>query len=192
MVVPRRLSWIIMLFVGAGCALAPLVSPPASAQKMPSMPTREGWRVGDLAYDFTISDLEGKPHRLKDMRGKNVVHLVFWATWCMPCIEEIPHLRDAYDRFRDQGFEIYGVVVAMNQTKEGVRSFAERNKMPYPILWDGDLKVMNRYRVDMIPQNFLIGRDGVIQYAGAGLPAGYEDLLRTMLAGEPAPRAAAR
>jgi peroxiredoxin len=173
-------------------ALASPVFEPAAAQKLPTLGPREGWRVGDLAYDFTVKDLEGRDHRLKDRRGQSVVHLVFWATWCMPCVEEVPHLKLIYDRYRARGFEIFGVVVAMNQTKEGVRTFVEKNGMVYPILWDGDLKVMNRYRVDSIPQNFLIDRDGIIRYAGTGLPAGYEELVMKMLAAQATPRAALR
>jgi len=189
-VVPRRISRIILLALLV--ALAPPVFEPVAAQKMPSVPPREGWRVGDLAYDFTVKDLDGHDHKLGDLRGRSVVHLVFWATWCMPCVEEVPQLKAIYDRYRTQGFEILGVVVAMNQTKEGVKTFVEKNGMPYPILWDGDLKVMNRYRVALIPQNFLIDRNGIIRYAGSGLPAGYEDLVQKMLAAPAAPQAALR
>jgi len=187
-VVPGRVSRFILLALLI--ALAPPVFEPVAAQKMPGIGPREGWRVGDLAYDFTVKDLEGRDYRLKDLRGQSVVHLVFWATWCMPCVEEVPHLKTIYGRYRAQGFEILGVVVAMNQTKEGVRSFVEKNGMAYPILWDGDLKVMSRYRVDSIPQNFLIDRDGIIRYAGISLPAGYEELVRKMLVPQAAPRAA--
>lgn len=188
--VPRRVSRFILL--ASLIALAPLVFEPVAAQKMPGVGPREGSRVGDLAYDFTVKDLDGHDHSLKGLRGRSVVHLVFWATWCMPCVEEVPQLRVMYDRYRAKGFEILGVVVAMNQTQEGVRTFVEKNGMAYPVLWDGDLKLMNRYRVDSIPQNFLIDRDGIIRYAGIGLPAGYEDLVQKMLAAPAAPRAAAK
>ena len=186
--VPGRVSRFTLLALLI--ALAPPVFEPVAAQKMPSIGPREGGRVGDLAYDFMVKDLDGHDHRLKDLRGQSVVHLVFWATWCMPCVEEVPHLKLIYDRYHAQGLEILGIVVAMNQTKEGVRTFVEKNGMAYPILWDGDLKLMNRYRVDSIPQNFLIDRDGIIRYAGIGLPSGYEELVRKMLAAPAATRAA--
>ena len=169
--------------------LAPALAP---AQKMPTMAKREGRRVGDLAIDFTLKDLDGKSYQLKQLRGRQVVHLVFWATWCVPCVEEVPALRAAYDRYHEQGFEILGVVVPMNQTREGVRAFVDRFKMPYPVLWDDGSMLMNRYRVDAIPQNFLIGRDGVIRYAGGGLPDKYEDLIQKTLAQDAGSQAAAR
>ena len=162
------------------------------AQKMPEMPTREGRRVGEVAFDFTLKDLDGKAHRLRDLRGTKVVHVVFWATWCMPCIEEVPHLTKVYDQYREQGLEIYGVVVPMNQTRDGVRAFVKKFGMEYPVLWDDGLSLMNKYRVSSIPQNFLIGRDGVIRYAGVELPEGYEDLIRKILAQETGPRTAAK
>lgn len=173
-------------------AVALLVAAPLSAQKMPAPIPREGSRIGDLAFDFTLKDLDGKPYRLKDMRGRQVVHIVFWATWCMPCIEEVPTLRETYARYHDQGLEILGVVVPMNQTRGGVRAFADKFKMSYPLLWDDNMALMNRYRVDSIPQNFLIGRDGIIRYAGTALPAAYEELIQKALAQDAGSRAAAR
>jgi len=160
--------------------LAATGSLPIRAQKMPQSPVREGRKTGDLAFDFTLKDLDGKPHRLKDLRGR-VVHLVFWATWCMPCLEEVPDLKQAYDRYHSQGFEILGVVVPMSQTPEGVRAFAEKQAMRYPILWDAEMGLMSRYNVDSIPRNFVIDRDGIIRYAGVALPERYGELIERSL-----------
>ena len=184
---PRLPILLIVLLVAA--LLVPAVAP---AQKMPTLAPREGRRVGDLAIDFSLKGLDGKTYRLKDLRGQQVVHLVFWATWCVPCVEEVPALREVYARHHDEGLEILGVVVPMNQTREGVRAFVDKFKMSYPVLWDDNMALMNRYRVDSIPQNFLIGRDGVILYAGTALPTGYEDLIKQALAQNAGPRAAAR
>ncbi len=184
-----------LLFASIVLLLVAALPTPAAAQKMPQAGPREGWRVGDLAYDFTLKDIEGRRVNLKELRGSQVVHLVFWATWCVPCVEEVPHLRDVYAKYHAKGLEILGVVVPMNQTRDGVRAFAQKLKMTYPVLWDEGSAVMNRYRVDSIPQNFLIGRDGIIRYAGVGLPDRYEELLQQALGQDPpstAPRAAAR
>ncbi len=172
-------------------AVLALVAAPALAQKMPKPPAREGVRPGDLAIDFTLNDLDGKPVKLSGLRGDRVVLVVFWATWCVPCLQEMPALMDTYAEYRDQGFEILGVVVARDQTREGVQEFIAKRKVPYPILWDADEKVMVRYRVDAIPQNFLIGRDGVIRYAGGVLPEGHDEMIRSLLAAAPAASAAA-
>jgi peroxiredoxin len=159
---------------------------PLQAQKMPASPPREGRRTGDVAFDFTLKDLDGKPHRLKDLRGR-VVHVVFWATWCMPCLEEMPDLKEAYERYHDRGLEILGVVVPMSQTPEGVRAFAQKQALRYPILWDDGMALMSRYNVDSIPRNFVIDRQGVIRYAGVALPERYDDLIEHSLKGSATP-----
>ena len=161
--------------------LALLLPGRASGQKMPLIPPSPGNRVGNLAQDFTLKDLSNQPHSLKEMRGKHVIHVVFWATWCAPCLQEIPALRAAYDKYRERGLQVLGIVVNMNQTVNGVRAAARDLKINYPILWDDGGALLERYNVSYIPQNFLIGKDGVIRYAGTTLPAGYETLVESLL-----------
>lgn len=147
-----------------------------------------GARVGDLAHDFSLKDLGDQTFSLKDLRGRKVVHVVFWATWCVPCLQEIPALRAAYDKYKDRGLEVLGVVVNLNQTVPIVKAAARSYKINYPILFD-DGKMMERYRVSSIPQNFLIGRDGTIRFAGTELPHKYEALLEDLLREPGVPRA---
>ena len=163
---------------------------PARAQKIPSLPPAKGRSVGNLAYDFTLKDLDGRTYDLEEMRGKWVVQVVFWATWCVPCIEEVPRLRELYAKYHGQGLEILGVVVNLSQTQEGVRAFARRFQINYPILWDEDGSMMDHYLVDAIPRNFLIDRDGIIRYTGSALPGGYEPLLQKLLRQEGSARGA--
>src|SRR5439155_26740796 len=167
-VIFRRLLRLSLLAVGA-CAIALLPEAPLRAQKMPTLAPLAGNRVGDLAHDFTLKDLNNQKHTLKELRGKQVVHVVFWATWCVPCLEEIPALRTIQEKYRDRGVQILGIVVERDQTKDGVRAAARDMKINYPILWDDGGEVQERYRVEYIPQNFLIGKDGVIRYAGTSL-----------------------
>ena len=176
--------------VGAIVALVLLAPGSPQAQKMPTLGPRPGHGVGDLALDFTLKDLNNRPHSLKDLRGKQVVHVVFWATWCVPCLQEIPTLREVHEKYHDQGLAILGVVINLSQTRDGVRAVARNMKVNYPILWDGAGEVQERYNVSMIPQNFLIGKDGVIRYAGSALPPDYETLLDSLLKEDGAGRAA--
>jgi len=159
---------------------------------MPTLGPLAGHRVGDLAHDFTLKDLNNQKHALKDLRGKQVVHVVFWATWCVPCLQEIPTLRTIQEKYRDRGVQILGIVVETNQTKDGVRAVARDMKINYPILWDDGGEVQERYGVEYIPQNFLIGRDGVIRYAGTSLPTDYEALLEALLKDDGTARTAHR
>lgn len=154
---------------------------PALAQKMPVLPPTPGHKVGSLAHDFVLKDLNGNKYSLKDMRGQRVVQVVFWATWCVPCLQEVPHLKETYAKYRDRGFQVLGIVVEMNQSPDVVRAVAHDLKVNYPILWDEGGAVQDRYRVSYIPQNFLVGKDGIIRYAGSSLPDNYEALVESLL-----------
>jgi len=176
-----RLSRFARVSVGGVLALALLPAAPLLAQKMPTVAPLPGHRVGNLAPDFILKDLNNHAHKLKDLRGKQVVHVVFWATWCVPCLQEIPTLRAVQEKYHDRGLEILGIVVNLSQTVDGVRAVARDLKLNYPILWDDGGEVQDRYRVSYIPQNFLIGRDGVIRYTGTSLPENYETLLESLL-----------
>ena len=74
--------------------------------------------------DFTFVDFEGKSHKLSDFRGKCVL-LDFWGTWCGPCVAQIPHLKETYEKYHDRGFEILGMgrEVDDKQTAEKVKKF---------------------------------------------------------------------
>jgi cytochrome c biogenesis protein CcmG, thiol:disulfide interchange protein DsbE len=180
------------LLAGAALTLALLAAGPLRAQKMPTLGPTAGHRVGDLAHDFTLKDLNDQKHTLKELRGKEVVQVVFWATWCVPCLEEVPKLRSIQEKYGDRGVQILGIVIDMNQTKDGVRATARDLKINYPVLWDDGGEVQDRYQVSYIPQNFLIGKDGVIRYAGTSLPANYETLLDSLLKDAGASRSAGR
>ena len=154
---------------------------PALAQRMPAPEPGRGKSVGNLAYDLALKDLNGRSYKLRDLRGKRVVHVVFWATWCFPCIQEVPTLKQIYTKYHERGLEILGVAPNMDQTPEGVAALVEELKINYPVLWDADGAAMRTYRISYIPQNFLIGKDGIIRYAGTTLPTGYEQLIEKLL-----------
>jgi len=177
---------------GTIVALALLLPSPARAVKMPTLDPLPGNRVGNLAREFTLKDLDAQKHSLKDLRGKRVVHVVFWATWCVPCLQEIPTLRAVQEKYQGRGLQILGIVVNMSQTVDGVRTTARDLKINYPILWDDGREVQDRYNVSAIPQNFLIGKDGVIRYVGTSLPPNYETLVDSLLKEDGAVRAATR
>jgi thiol-disulfide isomerase/thioredoxin len=112
-----------------------------------------------LAPDFSLPDLSGQKLDLSSYRGK-VVLLDFWATWCDPCREEIPHFVELQKRYGDQGLQIIGV--SMDDEAEPVRDFYQRFKMNYPVVM-GNAKTGELYGgVLGLPIAFLIGRDGRI------------------------------
>jgi peroxiredoxin len=115
---------------------------------------------GHAAPDFTFQDVDGRPRKLSDLRGK-VVLLDFWSTSCAPCVFEAPKLVELHRRFRDQGFEIVGVV--SDDTPEEVRAFTGEKGMTWPqAVQDGSGPISLLYRVLGMPQYYLLDRNGKI------------------------------
>jgi peroxiredoxin len=113
-----------------------------------------------LAPEFSLPELTGQTLDLSAYRGK-VVLLDFWATWCDPCREEIPHFVELQIKYRDQGLQIIGI--SMDDGPEPVRDFYQRFHMNYPVAM-GNAKIGELYGgVLGLPIAFLIGRDGRIE-----------------------------
>jgi cytochrome c biogenesis protein CcmG/thiol:disulfide interchange protein DsbE len=154
--------------LGAGMLLAVAAggqgqSAPATAGKAA---LRAGMRAGMRAPEFVRSDLDGKRIDLASYRGK-VVLVDFWATWCAPCLVEIPRLIEMQKRYGAQGFQVIGV--SMDDGVEAVRRMPKRYAFDYPVVM-GDARLGERYGgVLGLPVQFLVGRDGRIvrRYDGA-------------------------
>ena len=134
-----------------------------------------------LAPDFSLPQLSGPPLRLSDYRGK-VVLLDFWATWCVPCREEIPHFVELQNKNRDQGLQIIGV--SMDDGPEPVRDFYQKFHMNYPVVM-GTANTGELYGgVLGLPIAFVIGRDGRIysKHIGATDIAVFEKEIMNLLA----------
>lgn len=123
----------------------------------------EHLQVGMVAPGFAGKTLDGKEVSLKSLRGK-VVLLDFWATWCAPCVAELPHLKEAAARLKDRPFEILSV--SLDDEREGLESVVKAVKFPGIKLWDPkgwENPVSALYNVQSIPAWFLIDAKGVIR-----------------------------
>ena len=106
--------------------------------------------------DFTLADLQGVQHPLKDLRGK-VVLVNFWATWCPPCRKELPDLETLYTRFKDRGL----VILAISDEAAGkVRPFIAAREIQFPVLLDPGRKVNELFQIEGIPKSFVYDRRG--------------------------------
>ena len=110
-----------------------------------------------LGPDFTLEDLSGKRVSLKSLRGK-VVFLNFWATWCIPCREEMPTMEKLHREFKEQGLEV--VAVNFRESKKEVRRFVEELGLTFTILLDKNGNVSEEHGAWSIPLTYVMNRNG--------------------------------
>jgi peroxiredoxin len=124
--------------------------------------------AGQAAPGFSVSDLEGRPVTLDPYRGK-VVLLNVWATWCAPCLEEMPSMQRLYQEMAGKNFEILAVSVDAGVDgrvpREALEKFAADLGLTFPLLHsppEAADDIQELYQTTGVPESFLIGKDGVI------------------------------
>ncbi len=116
--------------------------------------------VGTTAAPVALTDIDGKPLTLASYNGK-VVLLDFWATWCAPCLAEIPHFIEFQDKYGPQGFQVIGV--SMDDPPDPVQPFYQQHKMNYPVaIATPQLAESYGGVLGGLPVTFLIDREGRI------------------------------
>jgi|RhiMetdeSRZDD1v2_1073273.scaffolds.fasta_scaffold05586_18 peroxiredoxin len=132
--------------------------------------------------DFTLKDINGANVQLTDYKGK-VVLLNFWATWCGPCKLEIPEFVEAYERYRDKGFVILGVLSEDDPTPAELRTFMTQFKMNYPVLREHQDFAAANGELWALPTSFLIDRQGLIctKHTGAMTKEMLEQEIQSLL-----------
>ena len=138
-------------FLAAGLASAVLALAFVSCNKDP------GPQVGMPAPDFTLPDLEGKLHGLADFRGRVVV-LNFWATWCPPCIDEMPSLERLHQAMADRGVAV--IAVSVDERFSDVPAFVKRFDLTFSVLYDEGKKVSRKYQTFKYPETYILDREG--------------------------------
>jgi peroxiredoxin len=113
------------------------------------------------APDFTLKTLEGDEMALSKLRG-TVVLLDFWATWCAPCRESIPHLIQLHKTYQEKGFKVIGISIDKEKDGDALRHYVKSMDIPYPVVLASD-EVTRQYGVSGIPATFLIDREGKIR-----------------------------
>jgi peroxiredoxin len=118
--------------------------------------------------DFTLTDAEGRQKKLSDMKGE-VVILSFWASWCTPCLVELPTFAEIEKKFHDRGLRV--VAVNVDEGDEGknfAHDFWAKRQFPFPTYFDTQKTLAQQFEVDMLPSNFVIDRQGRLVFSSFG------------------------
>ena len=121
----------------------------------------------DKRLDFSLADFRDKAHSLADYRGK-VVLINFWASWCPPCIYEMPELTRLKQQLADKPFEI--IAINVGEKKYKVRKFVNLVNFELQVLLDTSNKTFNDWDVRTLPTSFLVGADGRVRHKIRGNP----------------------
>lgn len=122
--------------------------------------------IGKPARDFSIELLSGEKFVLSKQKGK-VILVDFWATWCHPCVEGIPHLKEFYQQYKGKGFDIIGI--SLDSDKKALTDYLAKESLPWKIAFSGKAwfdDTAKDYNVNLIPSYWLIDREGVLRHFG--------------------------
>lgn len=119
------------------------------------------------AYDFTLNQLDGVTLDFEDLKGK-VVFINFWATWCAPCVAEMPSINSLYKIYEDNP-EVVFVMINVENKEDKVRKFIKKKKFSFPIYLPNASQIPRVYESKGIPTTFVLDKDGYIAYKKVGM-----------------------
>ncbi|HWR97419.1 MAG TPA: TlpA disulfide reductase family protein [Candidatus Methanoperedens sp.] len=177
-------------------AVAALALAAALCSPLPAQATLEGSKLkkGQAAPDFTLNDVDGKTWKLSDLKGKKIVMLDFWATWCNICKREMPVLERVYKEYKGKGVEFFGIALDDADKIKQIKKILSEKGVTYPILIDQDQKVATEvYQLaGPIPFKVVIDLAGTIVYDHVGdyvdYPPEIVDVFDQLLEAQPLPK----
>jgi thiol-disulfide isomerase/thioredoxin len=124
------------------------------------------------APGFALQSRDGAKVSPAQFKG-DVVMINFWATWCVPCRQEMPKLEALYQRYNKLGFKLLAVNVENNP--DGVKKWLAETPVTFPVLFDTKSEVSKLYKVETMPTTVIVAKDGTMRYLHHGYQAGYEN-----------------
>ena len=116
--------------------------------------------TAQIAPDFTFTDLvTGKTTKLSDLRDKPV-YLNFWATWCPPCVKELPHIQSKYEKYKDR---IHFLAISVDSEQEAPAQFISSKGYTFTVGYGNEREISRAYNIEAIPASYIIGTDGTIK-----------------------------
>ena len=113
-----------------------------------------------IAPDFTFTDLvTGKTTKLSDLRDKPV-YLNFWATWCPPCVRELPHIQAKYEQYKDR---IHFLAISVDSEQDAPAQFISSKGYTFTVGYGNEREISRAYNIEAIPASYIIGTDGTIK-----------------------------
>lgn len=166
---------VVVLLLGTAWLFFGRVPPAATTGGAPPPSPREGFS----APDFTLDLLTGGQTTLSDLRGQ-VVMVNLWASWCLPCREEMPAIENVYQEYKLKGLEVLAVNTTYQDRETEVTDFVKQFGLTFPILLDKTGAVSNRYQLRGLPSTYFVDRKGVIRSLVVGGPMS-EALIRSKI-----------
>ena len=116
--------------------------------------------TAQIAPDFTFTDLvTGRTMKLSDLRDKPV-YLNFWATWCPPCVKELPHIQSKYEQYKDR---IHFLAISVDSEQEAPAQFISSKGYTFTVGYGNEREISRAYSIEAIPASYIIGTDGTIK-----------------------------
>jgi peroxiredoxin len=128
----------------------------------------------EMAPDFSLPNLDGKAVRLSSLYAKGPVVVSFWATWCVPCPEEMKHLQRFYEKYSADSLTVLAIAIDGPKTVSKVKPFVMGRRITMPVLLDSNNDVKRLYRVTAVPTICIVERGGRIAYSHVGYRPGDE------------------